>query len=268
MRIELKNNKIKFNREWPLSIKLFYPKLPKFIFLLTQPNSGSTVIAKYMTNNELIGSLNHNSEGHKLINGLYSTFQNRWDPEYPNSYLKYLSIKSTFKKNFYQKNKSKNIEYIFEKSPTNLVRYKSLTQLFDNSLILINFRHPYANILSQFKRRNKNNLITSEKETLDELIKNYIFRQKFLFNALEEGIKYINYEKFCENPNLIYEKLKIKYEYSQSDNFEVMVKDYKLSKIYNMNQQFFEDEYNWHRDVIKKEIFKYKSRFLDIGYEL
>lgn len=268
MKIKLNQKKIKLNRKWPFSIYLFYPKIPKFIFLLTQPNSGSTVIAKYITNNESIGSLTHNAEGHRLVNGLYSTYQNRWNSNYPDSYLKYLSIKSTYKKSFYKNNKRKNIEFIFEKSPTNIVRYKKLAKLFDKNIILINFRNPYANILSQLKRFKKNNSITSDKEILDKLIRTYIFRQEFLFKALDEGVQFINYEKFCENPNLIYKKLKIKHETNQKDYFKTKVKDYSESKIFNMNQQFLEDEYSWHREVIKKEIIEYKSRFFDIGYEL
>ena len=210
---------------------------PHFIFLLTPPNSGSTAIVELMNSSHKSMLLQPNGEGQWLIPQLCA--EDRWNEE---KKVNFESIKAVWL-NKYQsaKKNDKNIDFVIEKSPPNMVRFGKITASFENYSALINNRDPYANISSMFHRyhKPKQSSGSGRERVLTSLAKGWLSRSQILMELSEKfGIEKISYEDFCANPNRLKDIKSLPDSLVDSIDFEVKVKvkDYELQGISNQNE--------------------------------
>lgn len=198
--------------KWPVEDIVDKSYEPKFIFLLSPSNSGTTAIAELFKTSDNVSSLNSNSEGTKLIYGLRRTpekLERNWDPnliEKNGVDLCSRSIRSVWVSECYRKHKSEGAEYFIEKSPPNMVRIDFLQSLFPNSILLANNRDPYAYVSSMFKRyiMNKERLgVKRRNNIMLKYSKNWVRISTILKGVIEKhNVPYLSYEKWCEQPTL------------------------------------------------------------------
>ena len=105
---------------------------PQFIFWLTFRNSGSTAIAQLLSTNPLVALLNKRGEGQWLVPGMCE--HDRWDEAKP---VDFDSVKAVWLNRYQQikaRRTDREIKYILEKSPPNIMRIRSLIGLFRKTI--------------------------------------------------------------------------------------------------------------------------------------
>lgn len=229
-----------FFKKWPIKNNKIDPE-PHFIFLLTPPNSGSTAIARVFNTSQKVGLLKENGEGQWLIRGLY---ENRWNEK---KVINKDSIKSVWEDKYYKLKKyNPKIEFIFEKSPPNIIRIRELCNLFPNNTLLANNRDPYANISSIFfgyqSKKQISNLKVHEREKkIHEITLEWIYRSEIIKDeVIKNNIPLITYEQFCNNPTILNTLLSnIPATSSIALNYDgkIKVKKYGFKMITNFNEQ-------------------------------
>jgi hypothetical protein len=226
--------------DWPMPKVTSAPE-PVFLFLLTAPYSGSTAIADFMAQSTRFGALQERYEGHWLIKGLCD--KDRWEAD---KSCNLESVRRVWLDTVAKKRKdTPELEYIIEKSPPNMVRYRDLADQFENVRAVCNNRNPYANISSIANRRNDfQQRDPAEKiRMLETLAHEWLEKSALLKDIAEkEGCPLLSYEDFCANPMLVLEKFSIPAEVTSEfdKSHEVVVKRYPSRKIVNMNVKQFE----------------------------
>jgi len=95
------------NKLWPQK-KYRAQVEPKFLFIITPPNSGSTALIKLLNTSANIMILTKNGEGQWLIPGLCN--KNRWKSD---KFIDYESIKSVWLHQYqHEKKSAENIEWV------------------------------------------------------------------------------------------------------------------------------------------------------------
>lgn len=211
---------------------------PHFLFLLTPPFSGSTVVAKILNTSPRTMMLTHRGEGQWLIRGLYE--ERRWDPE---KEINYESVKAVWL-NVYQKTAKTNprVDVVIEKSPSNMMRVEKLTSLFARYSLLANNRDAYANCASILYRRYDGANINAmqRQKVLEELAQRWLVRSYKLRELITKyEIPLLTYEWFCQNPALILEVLDLPPGVTDTIdvNAKVQVKDYPPQPVSNQNER-------------------------------
>ena len=201
---------------------------PKFLFMLTPPNSGSTAMAQIATTASNIELLHSKGEGQQLIPGMFEI--DRWSPE---KYIDYESVKSVWLAK-YQSLKKQNplVNTIFEKSPPNQVRIYNIIKMFKDTSLLINIRNPYANCASRLYRYY--NYADQRSKSLHELANNWVRESTNLKQiAHDTSSQIITYEQFCNNPNILSTFLSTDVDIS----VKIKIKDYEPSLVTNYNDK-------------------------------
>ena len=86
---------------------------PHFLFIITPPNSGSTVLAKFLDTSQRTTTFTKNGEGQWLVPGL--SIQDRWEPD---KEVDYSSVKAVWLNAFQNINRLKpDVDVVIEKSP-------------------------------------------------------------------------------------------------------------------------------------------------------
>jgi hypothetical protein len=229
-----------FLKKWPIKENTINHD-PHFIFLLTPPNSGSTAIARVFNTSKKVALLRENGEGQWLIRGLY---EDRWNEK---KAINQDSIISVWSHKYHKLKKfNPEVEFIFEKSPPNIVRIRDLCNIFPNNTLIANNRDPYANISSIFfgyqSEKQINNLNTHEREKkIHEITLEWIYRSKIIKEeVIKNNIPLITYEQFCNNPLMLNNLLsKIPEISSIALNYDskIKVKKYGFRTITNFNEQ-------------------------------
>lgn len=225
-----------------------------FVFLITPPRSGSTLISRILRTSKAIESINDRAEAQWLLNS--TSAPERWDEDHKTD-LKLLSnlMINRCRKIFH---KNKDFKIIFDKSPAhNLLRIKKFRNFFPNHICIVSNRNPYAYIGSSLsKNRNFHftkqflseiptymNLEKSSKREIKIflLTMHWISCSKKLINHIREmKLEFLTYEKFTENPSLLFACFpdKIKDFISDMDyEAKVKVKNYPLQGISNQNSR-------------------------------
>ena len=128
-----------------------------------------------------------------------------------------------------------------------MMRIETLQSIFPSHLLLANNRDPYANISSMFYRYTKDigKLNTNEREVaITRLAEAWLKRSYVLRKIIQsQGVPYLSYERFCENPTLLQEivdsslfKGQIKLDFKKNLN----VKDYEPQPLINFNSKQIE----------------------------
>jgi hypothetical protein len=196
--------------------------MKKYIFILSPPYQGSTVLLNLISSSNNVSSfLKHsyfkkksiNGEGQLLMNQKF--LKHRWDPEYKFSLNK---LKSIYDKYW---NHSKDI-YV-EKSPSNICRAKMIENYFKNFgevYFIILIRNPYST-----------NWHSDENYDTDWVT--CAKYQKYNLENLENKIL-IKYEDLCNNLEEI--KIKIKNFLPELDKLEIIENNNSNVKLNKINK--------------------------------
>jgi hypothetical protein len=211
---------------------------PELLLLLSPPYSGTTAMAKFVAQSHSVEGLYKNFEGHNLVKGLKDP--QRWKPEL---FVDYQSVKSAWhRRALWLSLRNPALGYIFEKSPPNMVRYKSLLGLFKRGRVVISIRNPYASISSIVYRTYDDEVLcgAERQEVFRRHAEEWLGRAECLMGIREdEGYPLVSYESFCDRPKIIFEKFGLEQELAEGidSNFDVKVKDYQSQGIINMNER-------------------------------
>jgi len=248
--------------------KFYEPRFPQpnfpnkiiipFLLLLTPPYSGSTLMGSYLNQKKSIVGLREDFEGQWLIKGMSD--KNRWSAD---ESIDFNSVAKVWNKKIDNIKNKQKIDYIFEKSPPNMVRFKKLQEILSEYKCVINIRHPKSAIASKLKRyyklrkfkniQNEEIIRIATNEWLDQA--NFLIKLNTLYD-----FDIIQYEKFCQNPNHL---VKL-YELNEADfdeNIELKIKNYPIQKITDMNNAGSSKLNQVETDIIEQtipeEILKY-----------
>ena len=128
---------------------------PVWLFIATQPSSGSTLLADLLFSIPGVGCLEPRAEGQWLIPDLIANTQ-RWDPSFPADFseVRRLWTKAAF-------DKARGSRVIVEKSPPNLCRMSRLLDAFSDrpTHLLLLTRDPFAMVQSWMSRYPRGHLL-------------------------------------------------------------------------------------------------------------
>ena len=224
------------DHEWPK------PPVPRrsepfFLFIITPPYSGSTVLAQALNSSPSSTFLQRRAEGQWLVPGMCRV-PDAWER---NAYMDWDSIRAVWLQRAKLIQEAvQNVEVIIEKSPPNLLRIDKLTEVFPNNAVVAFNRDPYANCSSRLFRRHKPELKTEEEtiEIVKLLASEWIDRSLWVKKWISElNLIFSTYENFCENPDFFLNEIiclvpQLK-EVNSKKGFKI--KDYSLAQISNQN---------------------------------
>ena len=241
----------------------------KFIFIVTPPYSGSTVLAKILNTSPTSMMLNPRGEGQWLIPSMCTN--DRWNP-----------IKSIdwplVKKTWYSQYKAindlvGNIRIIIEKSPPNLVRFDQLINHFPNSISFAFMRNPYAYCSSLLHRHYSPSNLSAEDRSavIRDTAADWLFRAKKVKESIDK-FKLISftYENFCASPQKYMDLILSRCPELEKINCEgtIQVKDYPVQKVINQNPRQIKLLMNTDIDLISA-IISYESDLVQcFGYNI
>lgn len=151
----------KANQEsaWPI-LPVTLPTVPKFLFILTPPCSGSTLLAKVLNTAHRSVLLHPKAEGLWLIPGTKSL--ERWNPDFK---FNWESVRSVWlNKIEHLQSLVGTIDLVVEKSPILSVRSSELKSNFPDDYFLVLNRNPYASCSSFFHRYNDTSKATEARQ--------------------------------------------------------------------------------------------------------
>ena len=222
-------------KKWPCP-KYNIEEEPRFLFIITPPDAGSTPFAKILNNSYGTAFLQKKGEGQWLIPGMCEA--DRWDRE---KRINWKSVRSVWLERIeFIRSLVQHVELIIEKSPPNLIRIDQLIEIFPNHSLIAFNRNPYANC-SSILYRNHDPKNKSEKEVIrivSKIAHNWLLRSRWIKKWIDEmALSYFTYEKFCADPTSCISKLAANQPVFQTVDIDktIKVKDYKMQGIVNYN---------------------------------
>tara|TARA_B100001142_G_scaffold238937_1_gene237684 strand:- start:16308 stop:17120 length:813 start_codon:yes stop_codon:yes gene_type:complete len=175
---------------------LFGKKDHKFLFILTPPYCGSTLLNQILSTSNNLSCNNHLGvrEGQLLPEVKDIMFNNKgWHSEvnYP-----WVMIKNVWMR-YWDQRKS----ILMDKSNTNIMRVSEIKKVFDNIYFLAMVRNPYAQAEGIIRR----NGATAEYAAEFAL---KCLRYQKINKENEKDILFISYEELCDNTQSSIEKIK------------------------------------------------------------
>jgi len=185
---------LKFSRFF--TNNLFAKKEHKFLFILTPPYCGSTLLNQILSTSDNLSCNNHLGvrEGQLLPEVKDIMFYNKgWhtDVSYPWERIKKVWMK------YWDQRKT----ILMDKSNTNIMRVAAIKKVFDNIVFLAMVRNPYAQVEGIIRRNNA----TTEYAAAFAL-KCLRYQKKNREN--EKNILFLSYEDLCNNKDKSVEKIK------------------------------------------------------------
>ncbi len=240
----------------------------KFLLLLTPPSSGSSAIAKYVCQSTKIGGLTY-SASHEGFDIVHCVYANRalCNPSLyinPGIVAERLAIEINKLKQNYPE-----MEYIFEKYPDNVCRYKSLLKIIPNTKVVANNRNPYAQIASAMK--NKYGYMQHNRfyESVEECIHYWLVWSEYIREACEkDNVPLVTYEQFCDNPDTIISAFGLEEGEFKKDFHVSNVKDYAPQGIENMNEKQIALLSDLQKETITEALSEHEELLAYFGYEL
>ncbi len=211
---------------------------PHFLFLITPPYSGSTVLAKILNSSQGTTFLHERGEGQWLIPGMCEP--GRWDRE---KAINWKSVRSVWLKRIeFIKSLTQNVDLIIEKSPPNIVRMDQLKETFPNHSLVAFNRDPYANCSSiLYRTHNLENKGEEDRIRLvSQITDGWLFRSGWIRKWIDEWqLTNFTYEEFCAEPAACVTKAAENIPALQTAdvNISVKVKDYKMQGIVDYNAE-------------------------------
>ena len=219
-----------FVRQFLALKNLFFRRRNTFLFILSPPFSGSTLLNQILSTSLNI-SCNNNvglREGQHLpgINQIMF-HENRWDE---NTQFPWLTIKAIWLK-YWDRSKA----VLLEKSPPNIIRAIAIEKHFSGSKFICLVRNPYAQIESKLRRHEK-----AIEGAIDEILFYLKAQQKNIDNL--KHVLHISYEELANSPEETKKKI-IKFIPELSDisiNKKYKAHNFKTDRkmgITNLNQE-------------------------------
>lgn len=187
-----------FSRKNLLAFKNIFlaKKSHKFLFILSPPYCGSTLLTQIISTSKKISCNNYiaTMEGQLLPELRKHMFnKNRWDESNVYDWAK---IKSVWMKYWDQ---SKPV--LMDKTTTNIMRFDEIKKLFDDTYAICLVRNPYA-VIEGIMRRNSKSI----EFAVDFCIKTLQYQKYNIEN--NKKLAWITYSELCDNHNLVKKKIK------------------------------------------------------------
>ena len=168
----------------------------KFLFILSPPYSGSTLLTQIISTSKKISCNNYiaTMEGQllpELRNHMFN--KDRWDKS---NFYDWSKIKSVWMKYWDQ---SKPV--LMDKTTTNIMRFDEIKKEFDNTYAICLIRNPYA-VIEGIMRRNSKSIEFATKFCIKTL--QY---QKYNIEN-NKNLTWITYSELCNNQDLVKKKIK------------------------------------------------------------
>ncbi len=246
----------------------------KFLLLLTPSSSGSTAIAEYVCQSTKINGLKYDacSEGNHC-EGLHLVHYTEYTSQlFCNSSL-YINPGIVAERLAIEINKLKQnhpeMEYIFEKYPDNVCRYKSLLKIIPNTKVVANNRNPYAQIASVLKRKYSYMQHNRFYDCVEEGAHYWLVWSEYIREACEkDNVPLVTYEQFCDNPYTIISAFGLEEGEFKKDFHVSNVKDYAPQGIENMNEKQIVSLSDLQKETITEALSEHKELLAYFGYEL
>ncbi len=236
-------------------------KSNQFLFILSPPFSGSTLLNQILSSSKNI-SCNNNiglREGQHLPIAKDIMFhEKRWDT---NTKYPWREIKTIWLQYW---DLAKSI--LLEKSPPNIIRAFEIEKEFQGVKFICLVRNPYAQIEGKIRRHEK---------SVENAVSEILFYLKTQRKNIEhlENVLFISYEQLTENPNKIKQKI-IEFVPELSDikiNQKYKAHNFKTKKkmgIVNLNQEKIDKLTDSQIEIIN-DIFEKEKKVLDyFGYQI
>ena len=187
-----------FSRKNLLTFKNIFlaKKNHKFLFILSPPYCGSTLLTQIISTSKKISCNNYiaTMEGQLLPELRKHMFNvDRWDES---SVYDWSKIKSVWMKYWDQ---SKPV--LMDKTTTNIMRFDEIKKQFDNTYAVCLVRNPYA-VIEGIMRRNSKSI----EFAVEFCIKTLQYQKYNIEN--NKNLAWITYSELCDNHNLIKKKIK------------------------------------------------------------
>ena len=187
-----------FSRKNLLTFKNIFlaKKNHKFLFILSPPYCGSTLLTQIISTSKKISCNNYiaTMEGQLLPELRKHMFnKDRWDETNVYDWSK---IKSVWMKYWDQ---SKPV--LMDKTTTNIMRFDEIKKQFDNTYAVCLVRNPYA-VIEGIMRRNSKSI----EFAVEFCIKTLQYQKYNIEN--NKNLAWITYSELCDNHNLIKKKIK------------------------------------------------------------
>jgi hypothetical protein len=233
----------------------------KYLFILCPPYCGSTLINSIISTSNKVSVNNTWStrEGQQLptVRKLMFENENRWNENHDHNWQ--------FIKQEWMKYWDLTKPVLLEKSPSNILRAKSIDKIFSNAYYIISYRNPYVHC-EGIMRRNS----ASAEYAANFAIK-CLEHQKKNIEALNNKI-IISYEELTENPQKIYDlvstmlpqlldiQMDQKFKSHNETNQNLKIENFKKDKIDRLTDD---------QMTIINSIFEKKQELLSFfGYKL
>ena len=187
-----------FSRKNLLLFKNFFfaKKNHKFLFILSPPYCGSTLLTQIISTSKKISCNNYiaTMEGQllpELRNHMFN--KNRWDKSNVYDWSKI--------KNVWMKYWDQSKPVLMDKTTTNIMRFDEIKKQFDNTYAICLVRNPYA-VIEGIMRRNSKSI----EFAVEFCIKTLQYQKYNIEN--NKNLAWISYSELCDNQNLVKKKIK------------------------------------------------------------
>lgn len=237
----------------------------KYLFILSPPFSGSTLLVKLLlTASEVsVNNNNNNREGQFMDEVKDWMRKGSWNE---NKKMPWVEIKNVWEKHW---NLKKPI--LLEKSPPNILRANAIEKAFQPSYFICVNRNPYAfceGKLRRDRRLGKNTPPEDAAKFWIKCAKHQMQNVEKLENAL-----FFSYEEFTENPVLIADKIQeflpeiSKLKTDRNFNVRNVLKQAQMP-IQNLNEDKIKLLSESEKKDITNELMKYEELMSFFSYEL
>lgn len=252
---------------WPRPTHSAIENEPTFLFVLTPPYSGSTVLAKVLNSGRNSAMLQEKGEGQWLVRGMCQS--DRWEHE---KRIDWTSVKAVWGVRIRMLEQLVGpIDVVIEKSPPNLVRADQLARHFTKSRQIAFIRSPFANCASRLYR-NYDRIDATERDRiqlLQGLAESWIHRAAWLRRWIDSHAMYFfTYEQFCAEPNRCIGRVLDEFPMLKGIKMDrpFQVKDYPTQGIVNLNDRQQAKLTDREKDAIAESIAPYEDLLCYFGY--
>ena len=187
-----------FSRKNLLLFKNFFlaKKNHKFLFILSPPYCGSTLLTQIISTSKKISCNNYiaTMEGQLLPELRKHMFnKNRWDKSNVYDWSKI--------KNVWMKYWDQSKPVLMDKTTTNIMRFDEIKKEFDNTYAICLIRNPYA-VIEGIMRRNSKSI----EFAIEFCIKTLQYQMYNIEN--NKNLTWITYSELCENQDFVKNKVK------------------------------------------------------------
>ncbi|MCC7010268.1 MAG: sulfotransferase [Acidobacteria bacterium] len=241
---------------------------PRFLFVLTQPYSGSTALARVLSTASGAALLHPSGEGQWLVPEMSDAA--RWDPA---KVMDWAAIRAAWLARIDELCQTTPVTVVIEKSPPNLVRIDQLMRVFPNHLLMALTRHPLAQCASVLVRHHAPEQKTPDErvEIVRRLADIWLERARWMQHWIGQfDVTRCSYEAFCARPAACIEALTPGApEFATVDVHATFdVKDYPRQGLLDQNRRQIEMLTSLERDAIAQQLGRDAALVSFFGYDV